>query len=310
MARPPNISSMHSAAAENGANERSPISQNSMPLQSCFVAQREHQADHRREARGDDNAVEQQIFAASSRRGHEPAQTPRGSRPRRLRPPPSRRSNRRGPINIAPRAATAAPPEIPSTYGSASEFRSKTCISTPARASRPPVLKAFRARGRRSSNITSRDHRIAAAQRRQDAVQTHGRWCRPKWRALSSTIASSDKIKSSLAGCISRVPSQAVGVFRVSRVGSARERLQGARRRPWWTPRTSRATPQTPLAEPTRRDRTDWPSFVVVASSLGSYPTSSAPPRLKANPFGRGHAEYSTTGSLSLARRPQAAHRL
>src|SRR5258708_21146295 len=60
--------------------------------------------------------------------------------------------------------------------------------------------------------------------------------------------------------------------------------MQGARSRPWWAPRASRATPQTPLAEPTLRERTDLPSFVVVASSLGSNPTSSAPPRLKANP--------------------------
>src|SRR5437660_1393102 len=73
-------------------------------------------------------------------------------------------------------------------------------------------------------------------------------------------------------------------VSHVSRVGSARERMQGARRRPWLIPRPSRATPQTPLAEPTLRDRTDLPSFVVVASSLGLDPTTSAPPRLKANP--------------------------
>src|SRR5260370_24967396 len=49
-------------------------------------------------------------------------------------------------------------------------------------------------------------------------------------------------------------------------------------------PRPSRAPPQTPLPEPTLRERTDLPSFVVVVSSLGSNPTSSAPPRLKANP--------------------------
>src|SRR5580692_1187624 len=69
--------------------------------------------------------------------------------------------------------------------------------------------------------------------------------------------------------------------------------MQGARRRAWLIPRPSRATPQTPLAEPTRRDRTDLPSLIVVASLLGIDPTASAPPRLKANPFGRGHAEYS-----------------
>src|SRR5450631_78998 len=59
--------------------------------------------------------------------------------------------------------------------------------------------------------------------------------------------------------------------------------MQGARRWAWLIPRPSRATPQTPLAEPTRRDRTDLPSFVVVASLLGIDPTASAPPRLKAN---------------------------
>ena len=57
-------------------------------------------------------------------------------------------------------------------------------------------------------------------------------------------------------------------MIRVSRVGSARERMQGARRGPWLIPRASRATPQTPLPEPTLRERTDLPSFIVVASSL------------------------------------------
>src|SRR5450631_4225579 len=47
--------------------------------------------------------------------------------------------------------------------------------------------------------------------------------------------------------------------------------------------RPSRATPQTPLSQPTRRERADFPSFVVVASSLGLDPTTSAPPRLRGN---------------------------
>ena len=59
--------------------------------------------------------------------------------------------------------------------------------------------------------------------------------------------------------------------------------MQGARRRPWWLPRASRATPQTPLSLPTLRDRADFPSCGVVASLLGYYPTSSAPPCLRGN---------------------------
>src|SRR5258706_2429428 len=74
-----------------------------------------------------------------------------------------------------------------------------------------------------------------------------------------------------------------VRVFRVSRVGRARERMQGARRSPWWVPRASRATPQTPLTLPTLRTLANFASFVVVASLLGIYPTASAPPRLKRN---------------------------
>ena len=77
--------------------------------------------------------------------------------------------------------------------------------------------------------------------------------------------------------------SEPVCVFRVSRVGRARERMQGAWRRPWRAPRTSRATPQTPLSLPTLRERADFPSSIVVASLLGPGPTASAPPRLRGN---------------------------
>src|ERR1700676_2417815 len=59
--------------------------------------------------------------------------------------------------------------------------------------------------------------------------------------------------------------------------------MQGARRRPWWVPPASRATPQTPLSLPTLRDRADFPSCGVVASLLGIYPTASAPPCLRGN---------------------------
>src|SRR5258706_12777938 len=59
--------------------------------------------------------------------------------------------------------------------------------------------------------------------------------------------------------------------------------MQGARRGPWWLPRESRATPQTPLSLPTLRDRADFPSCGVVASLLGHYPIASAPPCLRGN---------------------------
>ena len=59
--------------------------------------------------------------------------------------------------------------------------------------------------------------------------------------------------------------------------------MQGAWRGPWWALWASHATPQTPLPLPTLRERADFPSLVVVASSLGLDPTASAPPRLRGN---------------------------
>src|SRR5579859_1676502 len=82
------------------------------------------------------------------------------------------------------------------------------------------------------------------------------------------------------------------------------DRCRGADARraapPVVVPRASRATPQTPhrtdpmacqdptvaheqRALPTLRDRADFPSCGVVASLLGIYPTSSAPPCLRGN---------------------------
>src|SRR6266481_2293196 len=58
-------------------------------------------------------------------------------------------------------------------------------------------------------------------------------------------------------------------------------------------PRASRATPQTPLSLPTLRDRADFPSRGVVASLLGYYPTSSAPP-----------AAVAATGNTQTGSRP------
>ena len=46
------------------------------------------------------------------------------------------------PNRITERAPTAAPPETPSMYGSASGFLNKTCIATPDIASKLPTLNA------------------------------------------------------------------------------------------------------------------------------------------------------------------------
>ncbi len=51
---------------------------------------------------------------------------------------------------MAVNAATAPPPDTPSTYGSASGLRSSICISAPASASSAPQAKAAPALGRRS----------------------------------------------------------------------------------------------------------------------------------------------------------------
>ena len=53
-------------------------------------------------------------------------------------------------------AATAAPPELPRIYGSASGLRSRTCIRTPAMASNPPTENAVKARGSRNSVTSDR----------------------------------------------------------------------------------------------------------------------------------------------------------
>ncbi len=60
------------------------------------------------------------------------------------------------PAMIASSASTEAPPDTPSTYGSASGLRSRTCSIAPASASRPPTAKADKALGKRNSSTTSR----------------------------------------------------------------------------------------------------------------------------------------------------------
>ena len=59
------------------------------------------------------------------------------------------------PTSSAASAPHAAPPDSPSTYGSASGLRSSTCIIVPASASSAPTANAAIARGRRSSRTTA-----------------------------------------------------------------------------------------------------------------------------------------------------------
>src|SRR5690554_2707422 len=59
------------------------------------------------------------------------------------------------PSNIPSRVAKAAPPDTPSTYGSANGFRNSTCIRQPDMASIAPTNHAAIARGRRKRQINS-----------------------------------------------------------------------------------------------------------------------------------------------------------
>ena len=84
------------------------------------------------------------------------------------------------PANSAASAPTAAPPEMPSTYGSASGLRSSTCISAPATASNPPTANPASARGRRNSRtIAARLSVGAASERLEDRsrVDVHASRC-------------------------------------------------------------------------------------------------------------------------------------
>src|ERR1700737_4062020 len=67
----------------------------------------------------------------------------------------SHATNPAGASSIMPIAPAAAPPDTPSTYGSASGLRSSTCISAPASASNPPPANADNARGNRNIQISS-----------------------------------------------------------------------------------------------------------------------------------------------------------
>jgi hypothetical protein len=55
------------------------------------------------------------------------------------------------PASMAPSAPTAAPPEMPRMYGSASGLRRSTCINAPESASKAPTANAASARGSRNS---------------------------------------------------------------------------------------------------------------------------------------------------------------
>ena len=85
------------------------------------------------------------------RRSRGRARKPGRSTQKRRAKAPAGINHATAPSSIAVSAPTAAPPETPSTYGSASGLRSNTCNSAPAIASEPPVANAANARGSRSS---------------------------------------------------------------------------------------------------------------------------------------------------------------
>ena len=102
----------------------------------------------------------------SSKRGDASRESPRPSS-RRARPS-TRATDTSEPANadastshhappaiIATSAKPAAPPDTPSTYGSASGLRNSTCSSAPASASSAPHAKPASARGRRSVRTIS-----------------------------------------------------------------------------------------------------------------------------------------------------------
>ena len=86
------------------------------------------------------------------------------------------------PAIMASSAPTAAPPETPSTYGSARELRNSACSSTPERASRLPTPKAASTRGRRTRQEHvagglvpgARQHRQSLAQPDAGAADQQG----------------------------------------------------------------------------------------------------------------------------------------
>ena len=116
---------------------------------------REQQAHDRAGAGRNDDAGQQQARRCPAARagGQRENEQARGERTDSRR---RHRRQRRHPSMSASRAVTEAPPDTPSTYGSASGLRNSTCSSAPARASRPPTPKAVSARGSRRSTTTSR----------------------------------------------------------------------------------------------------------------------------------------------------------
>src|SRR5215831_4424221 len=131
-----------------GGAERSPISQNSMP-RNCASGARE-----RISATTAPQPAATTMPVSSNRVGDQ-APRPRAS-PKTIAvdatapaKAPAGTIQAKAPSSIAVKAPTAAPPDTPSTYGSASGFLSSTWSSAPASASAPPVANAATARGSR-----------------------------------------------------------------------------------------------------------------------------------------------------------------
>src|ERR1700730_16770008 len=121
-ARRPITSNIANAAGENSENDKSPISQNNIP-RSLLSSPR---ASMRLTMAAQPDATTTPL--SNSRCGVQPPRAWARANTSRVAPkaPVAAAQSMKtlpNPSNMAPNAATAAPPEIPSTYGSASGFR-------------------------------------------------------------------------------------------------------------------------------------------------------------------------------------------
>ena len=143
---------------------RSPISQNSMPFTCASGASVSISAISAPQPAATTTPVSSSRVVVQGARSPPVRASPNTSSVEASAPPSAAGvASAAAPASIAPSAPTAAPPEMPRMYGSASGLRSSTCISAPASASRPPTANAASARGSRNSRTiaASRVGRVA-----------------------------------------------------------------------------------------------------------------------------------------------------
>ncbi len=114
MARAPTPSSMSSAAGEKGAKDKSPISQNSMPRRRVSSPRASIRLTTAVQPEATTTPLSSNLCGVQPPRAWASANT-NSVAPKA--PPPAAQSITRPPkpSSMAPRAATAAPPEMPST---------------------------------------------------------------------------------------------------------------------------------------------------------------------------------------------------